>query len=45
MKPALSQEVQFVQFSISICFHLATLLGRVTFSQAVVAIISTLLET
>ena len=45
MKPALSQEVQFVQFSISICFNLATLLDRVTFSHAVVAIISKLLET
>ena len=31
MKPALSQEVQFVKFSISICFDLATLLDRVTF--------------
>ena len=40
MKPALSQEVQFVQFSISICFNLATLLDRVAFSHAVVAIIS-----
>ena len=45
MKPALSQEVQFVKFSISICFDLATLLDRVTFSHAVVAIISKLLET
>ena len=40
MKPALSQEVQFVQFSISICFNLAILLDRVAFSHAVVAIIS-----
>ena len=38
MKKALSQEVQFVKFSISICFNLATLLDRVTFLQAVVAI-------
>ena len=38
MKPALSQEVQFVKFSISICFNLATFLDRVTFSQAIVAI-------
>ena len=39
MKPALSQEVQFVKFSISICFDLATLLDRVTFSHAVVAVV------
>ena len=45
MKPALAQEVQFVKFSFSICFNLATLLDRVTFSHAVVAIISKLLET
>ena len=45
MKPALAQEVQFVKFSFSICFNLATLLDRVTFSAAVVAIISKLLET
>ena len=44
MKLARSQEVQFVQFSISICFNLATLLDRVAFSYAVVAIISRLLE-
>ena len=45
MKLARSQEVQFVQFSISICFNLiATLLDRVAFSHAVVAIISRLLE-
>ena len=43
MKPALSQEVQFVQFSIYICFNLAILC--VAFSHAVVAIISKLLET